>query len=107
MLKQIQLGNSRFTCSVSTFFSAEFDESSFNGNKIDLLFHRVVDDIAETAGSHRLPPRFAVPAETDIIHFNMTRASLHHRRINQPGNFLHFSRINNNVASLGGRPIST
>jgi hypothetical protein len=48
MLKQIQFGNSCFTCSVGSLFSAEFDESSFNGNKIDLLFHRVVDDIAET-----------------------------------------------------------
>ena len=53
MLKQIQLGNSRFTCSVGTIFSAEFDEYSFNGNKIALLFHRFVYDIAETAGSHR------------------------------------------------------
>lgn len=48
MLKQIQFGNSRFACSPGALFSAEFDESGFNGSKIDLLLHRIVDDIAET-----------------------------------------------------------
>ena len=69
MLKQIQLGNSRFTCSVGTLFSAEFDESSFNGNKIDLLFHPVSYTHLDVYKRQLVSLPFPFPGRNDAVFF--------------------------------------